>query len=441
MSERPSVGRAPLTGNQRGRLARDEWLRRQGLHLPPMLLRYAVRLRGRLDVPALQSALASVVQRHEALRTGLLESAGGVMQEVYAGADVPLQRTDLSGSADASADLSGFLAEVTGRPLALDRPPLMRVGLATLSASEHVLALAIEHLMVDGWSLGVVLNELAEFYGAALGQGDAPDAPAPSWLDWTLAERAWVDAGGLQEEAEIWRTALADDNVALPPSCSRLPRHRRYVADRAAAQVDAPTSTAFAAILDEAAVSPAAGLLTCFGAALVRADGRASRARVATPVLNRSLETEGRLVGWLANQRPVGVTVEPGNAFDDVVPDVQVGALDALEHGRAAIDELVLHVAPDRWARFPPVVVAFTPPYVVSPPAFAGLEAALQRIDVPRWMMGVSLDCVHGPDDSLHLELLWDAGRFGAPTMTGVLEDVRSYVTAVTGDASAPLRQ
>ncbi len=436
MGGRAGMRTVPLTGNQRGRLARDEWLAGQGLGLPPMLLRYAVRLRGPLRVPALAEALNAVVQRHEALRTGIAAGPGGAVQAVHAAADLPLHQADLAQVPDPAADLARFLTHMAGQPFPLDHPPLMRAGLARLSDTEHVLVLAVEHLICDGWSLFAVLTDLARFYTAATGHGPAPAAPAPSWLEWSLAERAWTDQGGLHEEAEHWREALREDLPVLPPPVQGLPADRKYVPERASAQVD---MTAFEGALDETGVSLTAGLLTCFGAALAGPEPVA-RVWAAVPVLNRSLNGDENLVGWLANQRPVPVGLHPGAQFDEAAGDVQEGLLDAIEYGRAAIDELVGHLAPHRWGRIPPVTAAFTPPYDPDPPAFAGLDGSPEPVTVPQWTMGIGLDCVQASGQSIDLRLLWDSGTFDQTAMSGLLTRLQRTLSAASADPTAAVR-
>lgn len=401
--------------------------------MPPMLLRYATRLRGRLDVSALQAALVALIERHEALRTCFQTSSHGLAQAVYSSADLPLERADLTGSADPAADLAAFITQIAGRPIPLDRAPLMRVGLAELATTEHVLVVAVEHMVGDGWSMSVLLEELAQFYGAAVGEGGAPTQPAPSWLEWTLAERAWVESDGAAEEIDRWRLALATDHVTFPQSPG-LPKSRKHIADRRSARVDA---TEFRTVMADAGVSLSAGLLTCFGTALAGGDP-AAPIWVATPVLNRSLDTEESLVGWLANQRPVAVPVQPGATFDDVVQDVQSDLFDALEYGRAAVDELVRLMTPDRWGRVPPVLAAFTPPYGGNPPIPPGLTGAAEPIDVPLWTMGIGLDCIQQPDNALDLRLIWDAGTFSTEVMTRLLDEVERTMTAATADPLVP---
>jgi myxalamid-type nonribosomal peptide synthetase MxaA len=433
------VQTVPLTGNQEGRLNSDERLTGQGLSLPPALLRYAVRLRGPLQVPALQEALAAVVQRHEALRTGIMAGTGGTVQAVQDSADLVLQQTDLGDSADPAGELSRFLSQVASQPLPLDRPPLMRAGLARLSSTEHVLVVAVEHLICDGWSLFVILSDLADFYAAATGHGSAPSQPAPSWLEWSLAEHTWIQGGGLRDEAEQWRSALISEDFLLPP-VARPTGTRTYVSTGAAARLEPATVNAFSAELGEGGVSLAAGLLTCFGAAL---GGAAPGSTVwpLVPVLNRSLNTQESLVGWLANQRPVPIRLSPEGRFDETAEAVQDGLLEAVEYSRAAIYHLGREAAPDRWGRIPPVLTAFTPPYDPKPPSFTELTGTAEPVEVRQWTMGIGLDCPRGFDGSVGLHLAWDSGAFSRPQMTDMLSRIERMVTTVAADPSTPLRE
>ncbi|MBW8848894.1 MAG: amino acid adenylation domain-containing protein, partial [Burkholderiales bacterium] len=130
-----------------------------------------VRLRGALDAAALQAALDRIVARHEALRTSFASVEGEPVQ-VIAAPDVgfALAHEDLAGQASPEAELERLAAEETAAPFDLERGPLIRARLVRLAHDDHVLLVTMHHIVSDGWSMGVLVNEFSALY-AAFAQG------------------------------------------------------------------------------------------------------------------------------------------------------------------------------------------------------------------------------------------------------------------------------
>src|SRR5690242_5143394 len=134
------------------------------------LTRLALRLRGTLNVPALQAALTALVARHESLRTTFASVEGRGIQLIHPPGDVELPVLDLRGLADDDRDnqLYHLLTQDALSPFDLAAGPLLRPRLVRLTDGEHVLSLTLHHIVTDGWSSGVLTRDLAELYRAEL---------------------------------------------------------------------------------------------------------------------------------------------------------------------------------------------------------------------------------------------------------------------------------
>ena len=169
---------------------------------------FAARIRADLDVPAFRRAFQALVDRHPSLRTTIAAHAGTPVQRIHQHREVHFEETDAS--TWRGDELQTRLVEETQRPFDLDRGPVMRVNLYTRSADEHILLLVIHHIVVDFWSLAVILNELGVLYLAERA-GQSADLPPlelqyPDFVRWqseTLAspagERLW----------DYWKKQLA----------------------------------------------------------------------------------------------------------------------------------------------------------------------------------------------------------------------------------------
>src|SRR5262249_32168771 len=140
-----------------------------------------VRLRGALDVDALHESLNEIVRRHEILRTTIQTVDGRPLPVVAPAQAIALPRVDLSVlAADEQAGEARRLAtEEAQRPFDLTRGPLLRALLLRLGSDEHLVIVTMHHIVADGWSMGVLLDEIAELYPAfAAGRGSPlPELP------------------------------------------------------------------------------------------------------------------------------------------------------------------------------------------------------------------------------------------------------------------------
>src|SRR5581483_537680 len=171
----------------------------------------AVRLRGALHVPALTAALRDLVARHDALRTSFDEVDGRGVQVVHPAADITLQvmeRPEVAVSTDAALD-EVLTAEYT-RPFDLRQWPLLRALLVRLADDDHVLLLTAHHIVTDGWSMGVLMEELGALYSAARQQRSAelPELPVqyPDFASW---QRNQLSGPALTAELDYWTRQLS----------------------------------------------------------------------------------------------------------------------------------------------------------------------------------------------------------------------------------------
>ncbi|MEU8271626.1 amino acid adenylation domain-containing protein [Sphaerisporangium sp. NPDC049002] len=178
-----------------------------------------LRLIGPLDVRVLERALTEVVARHEPLRARFPARDGGPVQVIDAPAPFPLEYAELT-----AGQVSGYLAERTNRPFDLAAGPLIRASVARLGPAEHVLCLVVHHIACDGWSLKLLLDEVARLY-AAFGEGKpSPLPPLPArFADFTRSQRAPEPAGAAgtgvpAESLEYWKARLAGTRALELPA-------------------------------------------------------------------------------------------------------------------------------------------------------------------------------------------------------------------------------
>lgn len=185
----------------------------------------AMRLRGPLDVAALQAALARVVERHEILRTRFVKTIDGVTGEVVPPPTVPIQQVRLTsdGRRPTEERLRRHLAEVTCQPFVLDQCPLFRVQLVHVAEQEAVLLIVMHHIVSDQWSFAELGRELAVHYSALVsGTGASlPELPI-QYADYARWHRDWFESDRRTSELAYWSRRL--NGLAPLPLNNDLPR-------------------------------------------------------------------------------------------------------------------------------------------------------------------------------------------------------------------------
>ncbi|MEO8383507.1 MAG: amino acid adenylation domain-containing protein [Acidobacteriota bacterium] len=265
----------------------------------------ALRLLGRLDRDALQATLDRLVARHESLRTRFV-AVDGVPYQQIAPADCGfmLRFEDLralSGD-EREATVAARTAEEARAPFDLSEGPLIRGQLLELAEDEHVLLVTQHHIVGDGWSLGILVREVATLY-TAFGRGEAdPISPLEvQYADYALWQRSWLQGEALTRQVDFWKNHLAG-----APALLELPLDRPRPALESRAGGTVPVMMPASLTADLRAFSQRHGvtlfmtLLSAWGLLLSRLSGQTDVV-IGTPVANRQRREIENLIGCFVN--------------------------------------------------------------------------------------------------------------------------------------------
>ncbi|MFD4574633.1 amino acid adenylation domain-containing protein [Streptomyces sp. NPDC058417] len=315
------------------------------------LLRYCWRVRGGLDRTAWQHALDDLVARHEVLRTALLESAGRPVQQVCDPMPVPLRWERAADAPDEDTRLDAvrrLAAAHATAPFDLDRPPLLRSGVWELADDDHVVLLALHHAVTDGWSKGVLLDELGRHYRARL-TGTAAALPplAVQYGDFAAWQRDRADNGLLERELTYWERTLADAPVLELPTDR--PRPALFSGRGGAVDIDLP-----AHLVDRVdAFARGRGatrfmvLLAAAQAVLARWTGQTDLC-VGTPVAGRNRVELEPLVGFFVNTVVLRADLSGRPALGTLVDRTREAVLGAFGHQEVPFEQVVERLRPER---------------------------------------------------------------------------------------------
>ncbi|HKV08246.1 MAG TPA: non-ribosomal peptide synthase/polyketide synthase, partial [Thermoanaerobaculia bacterium] len=322
------------------------------------------RLRGELGIPALAAALSSIVRRHEVLRTTYGLVSGDPVQAVHPPAALPLPVVDLGALSEGAreAESARLVGEEARRPFSLAQGPVLRAALVRLAGGDHRLLLSLHHIAGDGWSLGILLRELAALYGAALEGRPSPLPELPlQYADFALWQRRWLEGGVLEAQLAFWREALAGCPLVLELPADR-PRpavqsHRGAAVETA---LSADLSSRLEALSRERGATLFMTLLAAAGALLHRYTGEPDLL-VGTPVANRNRAETEPLIGFFVNSLALRASFGGDPSFVALLDRTRETALAAYDHQDLPFERLVEELAPQRdLTRAPIFQVSFT---------------------------------------------------------------------------------
>jgi amino acid adenylation domain-containing protein len=305
----------------------------------------AWRLRGALDVPALQRALQAVVARHEVLRTSVQTNTGDPRQSFGDAASAgALAVEDLSALAPDARELRlrVRLHELRDAPINLAAGVPYRARLFVLANDEHILFFMPHHVVWDGWSFDIFLRDLDALYAAHTGKPAAalPELPI-QYADYAVWHRRWLDSGAMHVQVDHWLTELRDAPHALElPTDLVRPRVFGHRGDWEEFELTATTIERVTRLAASHRATSFIVLLAAWYAFLYRHSGQ-SDIVVGAPTQARQRPEVGDVIGCFVNTLCLRQRIDGQASFDAFVAAVRETCLRGYEHQDAPVDLLV----------------------------------------------------------------------------------------------------
>ncbi|MFP8962479.1 amino acid adenylation domain-containing protein [Streptomyces nanhaiensis] len=408
------------------------------------LMRGALRLRGALDTGALQRAVDTLVERHEALRTSFGAEDGEPVQHIARRAGLPVRHVDLAAlpAEERERRLAALLEREGGHPFDLGRAPLLRVTLVRLAAEEHVLAVVSHHAVSDRLSTEILVTELTRAY-EALVEGREPELPAPpvQYGDYAAWQQEWMAGERLDAEVAHWRRRLAGLPVLDLPTDRPRPAAQSY----RGGTCSVPLPRALVDGLERLAAGEGGtlfmALLAAFGGMLHRLSGQDDLA-VGTPDSGRGhLQLDG-VVGYFANTLVLRSDASGDPAFRTLLHRVRETCLDAYEHTDVPFEKLVEELRPERdLARSPLFQVLFIMMPLPAPTLrLPGVEAEQMELAGTGAKFDLTLIVRPGADgEDWRLLLEYDGDLYEERTAELLLRRLLTLAHAAVTDPDTPL--
>ncbi len=310
----------------------------------------ALCLSGRLDIPALELTFSEIVKRHAALRTNFKSIAGEPVQVIAAPQPLRIELTDLSHqpAAEREAEAQLLADEEAQQPFDLTHGPLLRVRLLRLAETEHVLLLTMHHIVSDGWSVGVLEQELTALYTAF---SAAEPSPLPElkiqYADFAIWQRGWLQGEVLEKQLSYWREQLAELPVLELPTDRPRPAMQTYRGEVQPLELSEAVGRRLKEIGREGGVTLFMTLLAAFNALLSRYTGQTDIS-VGTAIAGRNHPELEQVVGFFVNTLVLRTRFSAVSNFQDLLRQVKNVSHAAFQYQDVPFEKLVDELQPPR---------------------------------------------------------------------------------------------
>jgi len=311
---------------------------------------FRFRLDGPLDVERLREAFGRVVERHEVLRTRFEQSGDDLSQVVEPVGKVDLVTVDLLDlPKDERLPEAERLAEdEAARPFVLSECPLIRVQLVRVEEVCHILHVTAHHTVFDGWSLQVLIDEIAAIYSALAEGREAPlDAPALQYGDYSVWQKEFLAGPGLKKQVDFWKTKLDGMSELELMTDHPRPAVKQWGGEVAEERLPSAISDRIRGLASQHGCTPYHLLLTVFKALLATYTGTKD-VSVGTPATGRLQSELEPLIGVFINPLVLRTDLSGDPSFVDAMKRVSTTVMESLEHQELPFDLLVRELNPRR---------------------------------------------------------------------------------------------
>jgi amino acid adenylation domain-containing protein len=347
----------------------------------------AFRVKGHLDEEAVRAALDEIARRHEAMRTTFALVDGNPVQVVAPCGAVPFDIIDLRGHPDEirEGEAAAIVTAASRRPFNLEDGPLLRAGVLRLGAEDRVLYLIMDHIISDGWSVGVLVREMMALYESLRSgrQASLPELPI-QYGDFAVWQREQFQGEVLEEQLAYWRRQLRGDQplLELPINRPRPPVETHRGAQQRVLIGRALTEGLQALARSEEATIFIA-LTAALGTLLSRYSGQ-DDLTIGTTVANRRPEETEVLIGCFVNTLVLRIDLAGNPSFRDLLRRVQKVAWEAYANQDVPFERLVEELHPVRDLSQPALFQSMLSLNNVPMPTFSLPGLTLEPLEIDR---------------------------------------------------------
>jgi len=311
----------------------------------------AFRLEGKLDIPALEKAINEIVCRHEILRTSFTSLNGQPLQVVAPALKLSLPVINLQNISHREHEIKvqSLAIEEARKPFDLTRAPLIRATLIQLAEDEYVALLTMHHIISDGWSMGILIREIASLYDAFSSGKPASLPPLKlQYADFAKWQKNWLQGELLEKQLAYWKEKLGTNPpvLELPTDYSR-PAMQSFEGASLPFELSKNVANGLNRISREEGTTLFMTLLAGFQAFLYRYTGQ-EQISVGSPIANRTRAEMENLIGFFVNTFVLHTDLSGDPTFRELLARIKDVTLGAYAHQDLPFEKLVEAIQPER---------------------------------------------------------------------------------------------
>ncbi|MEH2171960.1 amino acid adenylation domain-containing protein [Nostoc sp.] len=310
----------------------------------------AVRVIGSLNIPVLEQSLTEIICRHEILRTNFILEKGQPIQVIAPYLNLELPIIDLSNLSDAERDKTAknLTKQETEKPFKLDTDTLLRFKILRLTETEYLLLFTMHHIISDGWSIGILIQELVSLYKVfSLGKPSSLSKLPIQYADFTIWQHQWLQKEVLEKLLSYWQQQLRHLSTLKLPTDYPRPITPTYQGSAEPFTLSATLSQKIKVLSNKQGVTLFMTLQAVLVILMHYYSGQDDIV-IGTDIANRNQgETEG-LIGFFVNQLVLRIKFDGNPSFQEVLEIVRSVTLDAYAHQDLPFDKLVEAINPER---------------------------------------------------------------------------------------------
>ncbi|NUT79017.1 non-ribosomal peptide synthase/polyketide synthase [Pseudomonas sp. C1C7] len=405
----------------------------------------ALRLEGPLNPAALQQSFDVLLERHQSLRSRFVEDDGQVLQTLASVSSLAIEQHDLRNEPQPFESAMKKVDAEIARPFDLQHGPLLRVSLLQLDAEDHVLVLTLHHIVTDGWSMGVLVEEFSRLYAAhCQGKGAELEALPIQYSDYAAWQKRWMEAGELERQLNWWRNTLGSEQPLLElPTDRPRPAQPSQCGARLDFALDPRLASGLMALAKQRGVTPFMLLLASFQALLYRYSGQ-SDLRIGVPIGNRNrAETRG-LIGFFVNTQVMRAELDGRLPFSQLLEQTRAASLDAQDYQDLPFERLVQSLQGERSLSHSPLFQVMFNHQQARPTAVSGLLAGLRvqalNATAPTTQFDLQLD-TQEQGDQLFASLTYATDLFDAERIEHLAQHWRNLLAGVLANPQTPIAE
>lgn len=393
----------------------------------------AVRLKGSLNVAALEESFNEIVRRHETLRTTFETVEGQPVQIITPTLRLALPVLDWQqlSKDEREAEILRWADQEAQQPFDLANGPLLRITLVRLNEADHVALLTMHHIVSDAWSTDVLVQELSTLYAAfSTGQpSPLPELPI-QYADFAAWQRQWLQGEVLDTQLSYWQKQLSGIPVLQLPTDRPRPRVQTFRGARRSFSLATHLTQALKALSQKEKVTLFMTLLAAFKTLLYRYTSQVD-ILVGSPIANRNrMETEG-LIGFFVNTLVLRTDLSGNPPFRELLRRVRQVTWDAYEHQDLPFEKLVEELQPERDLSYSPL---FQVKFMLEAPKvdlrLPGLTLSFMDSENSTAKLDLSLD-MHETASGLMGVFEYNTDLFDGTTIDRMVEHFRHLLSAI----------